>query len=136
MSLEDGLDTVSRGWGSVGRRLAGATLSLPALDIDDEAEPLHSPSNPSVRSTSNLQSSAQGSAEFERLNCRSKSKVALNVELCIAFYLPPLHLYPWSKLNARIRMFHNCFAGVFCFILLCFSYLTCLLMSRPLHSHN
>merc|ERR1740128_393456 len=46
---KDGLDSVSRGWGSVGRRLAGATLSLPALDVDDEAEPLHATINASLR---------------------------------------------------------------------------------------
>ena len=40
-SVEHGLETLSRGWDSVGRRLAGATLSLPALDVDDEAQPLH-----------------------------------------------------------------------------------------------
>jgi len=71
VSLEDGLDSVSRGWGSVGRRLAGATLSLPALDVDDEAEPLHASTNTSVRSSSNLQSSAQGSADFTRLDSTS-----------------------------------------------------------------
>ena len=49
VSLEDGRDSVSRGWGSVGRRLAGATLSLPALDVDDEAEPLHATINASLR---------------------------------------------------------------------------------------
>ena len=40
-SVEHGLETLSRGWDSVGRRLAGTTLSLPALDVDDEAQPLH-----------------------------------------------------------------------------------------------
>lgn len=41
-SLENGLESMSRGWDSVGRRLAGASRSLPSLDAnDDEAQPLH-----------------------------------------------------------------------------------------------
>ena len=43
-SAEDAEQRNAVGWDSVGRRLAGAathTLSLPALDVDEEAEPLH-----------------------------------------------------------------------------------------------
>jgi len=118
VSLEDGLDSVSRGWGSVGRRLAGATLSLPALDVDDEAEPLHASTNTSVRSSSNLQSSAQGSADFTRLDCRSTNKVALNVQICVAFFLKKFFItIPASQpqiiqLRERLRIFYVCFVFV------------------------
>ena len=40
-SMENGLESLSRSWDSVGRRLAGANRSLLALDADEEEEPLH-----------------------------------------------------------------------------------------------
>ena len=39
--MENGLESLSRSWDSVGRRLAGANRSLLALDADEEEEPLH-----------------------------------------------------------------------------------------------
>jgi hypothetical protein len=70
--LDDGLETISRGWDSVGRRLAGAathTLSLPALD--DEIEPLHPPKTTTATPTSATQaSSGQGPAQHPNSHCR------------------------------------------------------------------
>ena len=57
-TVEHSLETISRGWDSVGRRLAGATMSLPALDVDDEAQPLHQGRS---SSTSSHSSAAGGS---------------------------------------------------------------------------
>ncbi|XP_046440760.1 NPC intracellular cholesterol transporter 1-like isoform X2 [Daphnia pulex] len=77
--LDDGLETISRGWDSVGRRLAGAathTLSLPALD--DEIEPLHPPKTTTATPTSATQaSSGQGPAQHPNSHSRGVKRRSL-----------------------------------------------------------
>lgn len=72
--LDDGLETISRGWDSVGRRLAGAAThtlgSLPALD--DEVEPLHPPISTASHTTAASQASSagQGPVQHSNSHCR------------------------------------------------------------------
>ena len=56
---------------SVSRRLAGATISLRALDVDDEAEPLQAPINASVKSSSTSQTSDQPAKKSAQSLCMS-----------------------------------------------------------------
>lgn len=75
VNLDDGLESISRGWDSVGRRLAGAAthaLSLPALD--DEVEPLHPPISSATQS-STTPTSDQGPVQQPNSHCRWISRV-------------------------------------------------------------
>jgi hypothetical protein len=70
VSLEDDIDTISRGWDSVGRRLAGAATnnqrSLPGHSMDDEAEPLHPPNRTGISSSTNTAHVAASSASSDQ----------------------------------------------------------------------
>lgn len=80
VSLENDLASISRSWDLVGRRLAEAAnstnRSLPNLDMDDEAQPLHSPIdiNPNCSSTAKHSPTIQ---HFAQCRCISPVFCAL-----------------------------------------------------------
>ena len=132
------METLSRGWDTVGRRLAGATMSLPALDVDDESQPLHQPKTSATScslatAAANGDQHAAGSAAAAAQSCRCIIFGRRNVNpqshpdgsdvvpvlLALIFFLPSPALNTSFVVRLVIFLARVCDPGDFFF---CFSF--------------